>query len=652
MGDTSLMPFTLNRKYVFLILAVVNLAVYAPALFGDFIYDDHRQVEQNPWIRSVKNLPEIFKHSTAFFQNPENRRGPGNYYRPMHTAAYTLVYALCGNRPWGYHLANLILSILVSFMIYIIAKTWFSSWEAGLGALIFSVHPMHVEAVAWIAALPEMLSALLLLLVLKIHIKDLWKDYDYLVSGVCLLAAFLTRENALVLLLLVLLYDALNPQRGWSRMAGDLGRRYIVYILAAGVYFYLRYQVLGHFIADSRGYPLSPAGILLNIIPLLAQYYFSLLFPTPMSAFHVFHPVPAFFQLKIILSLGVLTGLGVLGWYLYKKDKILFFMFSWIPVTLLPFLYLPVLGENVFVERYMYLPSAGACILMGCGLLKIYHAITRRQVRWMYISLVIIIITGMAGTTFARTFHWRNDITLCTKTLKTDPGAFNFLNLLAYAYYTQGNAERAMEIFKSFDQYFPGEKEKAGKDGITYADVKKLPPEHNIYKQSYFEAQTKLAALHFQREEITEALELYKKLGAAFPGDYNLFFYLGLCHEKNQNLQEAARAYQYVLSLNPEHQPTRTRLEALGPGITPAGMDKLCAVAKQLADKKEYHQAIALLNQAAAQDTQNARPHHYLFNIYWLTKQPEKARQAIREALRRDPGNELFQFNYKALQGK
>ena len=646
------MPFTLDRKYIFLILTVVNLAVYAPVLSGGFIYDDHRQVEQNPWIRSVKNLPEIFKHSTAFFQNPENRRGPGNYYRPMHMAAYTLIYALCGNRPWGYHLANLILSILVSFMVYVIAKTWFSSWEAGLGALIFSVHPMHVDAVAWIAALPEMLGALLLLLVLKIHIKDLWKGRDYLVSGICLLAAFLTRENALVLLLLVLIYDALHPQRGWSSMAGVLARRYIVYILAAGIYFYLRYQVLGHFIADSQGYPLSWAGILLNIIPLLAQYYFSLLFPTPMSAFHVFDPVHSLFHLKIIVSLGGLIGLGVLGRYLYKKDKILFFMFCWIPVALLPFLYLPALGENVFVERYMYLSSVGVCVLLSCGLLRIYHAITRRPARRIYIGLVIIILLGMAGTSFARTFHWRNDITLCTKTLQTDPGAFNFLNLLAYAYYNQGEVERAMEIFGSFDQYFPREDKPGEKEEITYAQVKNLSPKHNIYKQSYFEAQTKLAALHFRRDEINEALALYRKLTAVFPRDYNMFFPLGLCHEKNKNPDEAASAYRYVLSLNPGHQPARTRLQALGPGITPAGIDKLCAAAKQLADKKEYRQAIESLIKAAVQDPQNAKPYHYLFNVYWLTEQPEKARQAMREALRRDPGNKLFQFNYKALQGK
>jgi len=234
------------------------------------------------------------------------------------------------------------------------------------------------------------------------------------------------------------------------------------------IYFICRYQALGYWITNPHvRYPMSGKEMLVNGLYLLSQYIYAFIVPPAYSAFHVFHPLRSLFEFRILLTLVILIGSGLIAFYLYKKQIRLFYFVIWVPVTFLPFLYFPALGENLFVERYMFLPSVGVSALLSAGIITLYHWLRRGRRQQVLAVLVMCLIAVWSGLSFARTFYWQDDITLCQKTLNTDPEAYHFYNLLAFAYYRQGDNERAQEFFHSLDQMFP-ENQKKGEKQRNY----------------------------------------------------------------------------------------------------------------------------------------------------------------------------------------
>lgn len=634
-----------------LILLALHATVYAPSLLGGFVYDDHRQVVESSWIRSLENIPEMFRHSMGYFQNPNDPLGPGNYYRPLHMVSYALIYSVFGASPFGFHLANWLLSLGVSLMVYWLARTWFPASLAGLAAMVFTLQPTHVESVAWVASLPELLSAILFLLVFKLHTREEWPAWLYGVAGGCVLAAALTRENTLVLPLLMVGYDWLTPGRGWGWLKRQKNwQRYAVCLLSILLYFYFRSQVLGYPISNPRlKYPLTRLEILLSLPMLLAQYFWHFLVPPRMSAFHVLHPVTTLADYRLWLSLGVLGVLAGWAYRLYCFERKVFFWLIWIPVAVLPFLYLPGLGLNALTERYMFLPSIGATLLWTYGLHYLYGQIKTPEKQRRYRLAVLALLLFWSGVTFHRIFYWRNDIALCLKTLQTDPDAYPFMNILGYAYYADGQESKAVATFESLAAHFPREADGLGNAPVTYARVRALGRPYNAYKQSFFEAQTKLAAVFFRQGNYARAGRMYQDLIEIFPNDGSMFYFLAECLEKTGNPVEAILDCREALLRTPGNSAAQNQLARLMQGYKPKPILSLCRRAKLYTEQKRYGDAVILLQRAMRDDPLNPMPHHYLFNVYWLQGEKEKARQAIWEALRRDPENKLFQFNFQAL---
>ncbi len=628
-----------------LVIVLLVGVVYSPTLLGDFVYDDHLQIEKNISIRSLTNIPEFFQHSTGYYS-----QSPAGYYRPLHMVAYALVYVVSRTNPLGYHALNLVLMAAVGYALFLLLQVWFSRAQAAFATLLFLVHPVHVEAVAWIAALPELVCALCVLLAFHRHLKKNWQALDYVLAGGLLLIGLLTRENALVLPILALVLDALDTKRRKNIIRDKLWVRYLVYGISIGIYFILRYQALGYLASNpDLKYPMSGDAMLLNAVYLLSQYYTALVWPPTYSAFHVFEPLTSVGEARFVGVVFVFLISALIAWYYYYKQFCVFYYMLWIPIAFLPFLYFPALGENVFVERYMFLPSIGIAVLFSALAFQLFR--WHKHTFWQYFvvgcSVGSVLLGG--GLSFARTLHWKDDITLCQKTLRTDPKAYHFYNLLAFAYYQAGDTLPAKKIFQSFDKMFPESKKGTAPGQVSYAAVKQLPAKYRHYKQAYFEAQAKLAALHYQLKEYDQALTIYKQLTELDSTTADQFFFLGLCYEHLGRREQARQAFQLATRINPQYTQAQRHLKKQTQAQSNE-VDRLCTHAHQLVGGKNYKEAIAVLAKAAKKYPGHAKPHHYLFNVYWLTGQKEAAQAAIYQALQRDPDNQLYQFNYETLK--
>src|SRR5262249_8582877 len=196
---------TISPRDAFL-LVILCLLVYANGLSGEFVWDDQLQLFRNVNIRSVDNIPRAFTTSLWSFmyaQDPAtNNNAFDRYYRPLQTVIYILVYQIAGLSPFAYHLANVILHCIATLLVYLVCRQLgLDSVIALLAGALFAVHPVHTEAVTWIAGVGDVACGIFYFAALLAflrhldsgNVKWLW------LSLICFLAALFSKEMAATL---------------------------------------------------------------------------------------------------------------------------------------------------------------------------------------------------------------------------------------------------------------------------------------------------------------------------------------------------------------------------------------------------------------------------------------------------------------------
>ena len=146
----------------YVLLCVAAVAPYLNTLWNGFVYDDIYQVLGNPYIRSFRYLKQILTTSVWSFRYAA--QGTTNYYRPLMSLDYLVLYQIYGPLAYGFHLANLLTHAAVVLLLFAVTKRLTGSKPLSfIAAAIFALHPVHVEAVAWVAAIPDLQLALFLL---------------------------------------------------------------------------------------------------------------------------------------------------------------------------------------------------------------------------------------------------------------------------------------------------------------------------------------------------------------------------------------------------------------------------------------------------------------------------------------------------------
>src|SRR3977135_2707771 len=135
------------------LVGLVTFVVYSGTLSFDFVWDDWPQIVNSPIIRSWSNLPRAFG-SDLWYHVARHQV----YYRPLFVAWSLLNYTLFGLRPWGWHLGAVLLHVsAVVAVFWLVRRLGLEDWTAALAALIFALHPVHIEPVTWISAASDTL---------------------------------------------------------------------------------------------------------------------------------------------------------------------------------------------------------------------------------------------------------------------------------------------------------------------------------------------------------------------------------------------------------------------------------------------------------------------------------------------------------------
>lgn len=550
-----------DRTLILLLILCVVLP-YANTLPNSFVHDDVYQVLRNPYVRSVRYLPEIFTTSVWSFAG-----GPSNYYRPMMTLGYLFCYKLFGFSPYGFHLANIVLhAAVVCFLFFLTVRLFRDRALAFLAAVIFALHPIHSEPVAWIAAVTDLELTFFYLLTFWFFLEVARAEGRTAVLVQLAMAgsfglALLSKEQAVTLPFLATVYEHFYREDRAETTRGQKFSRYGVLWLLAIAYVPVRIHFLGGFAPELKFPDLTRYQAFLSVLALVGQYLWKLLWPVRLCAYYVFHKSVTLLDPRVLGGLAGLIVCAVLFLLLWRRARPASFALIWLLATLAPVLNPQWVGLNVFTERYLYLPSVGFCWVAAWGLERLWATASSRRPVWRcgFVAVAGVLTVLCMFRIVTRNGDWRNNVVFYTRVLAASPDADAIRNELGATYKEQGDLQAAEREFCDVLQHDPNNLGCLNNLASVFIDQRRyveaieillrtiqLDPRYAYSHMNLGLAYTRMGLTKRAEEELRTGIALAPKESAGYVALGILYWQTG-----NRNLAEAA--LKRALSISPSN---------------------------------------------------------------------------------------------------
>ena len=522
----------LQEQCVLGVVLVISAITYLGTLRFGFVYDDTPQIRNNPFVRSWHFVPQYFVSSVWKQLYPLIS---GNYYRPLFLLWMRVNYAVFGLRETGWHLTAVLLHVLVTWLVYsLVSKLTERATVAWLTALIFGVHPIHHEVVAWVSGATESLFAAMFLAAFLAYLnaresaKTIWMTISALLCGLALLC----KETAIVLPALVFAAEWIDGSSRTSPDRPGIVRRFgrallpvAIYVPVAAIYLIARTRVL-----SGLGHRVSTASIsswLLTLPSILLFYIKHWFFPIRLAEFYDLYYQSGLSLRGVVLPALVLAVLAVVVWILRNPlgVRAAGYATAWLVIPLLPALDTFVFQNGELVhDRYFYVPSIGASLLVA---LIVDRALAGQPVvfgqplRVVGAALLLAAVLGFCAVREAR--YWEDNYTLYSRGHQIAPLNSTALNNLGGELIVRREIELAQTLLETGYRKYPGD------DRFVF-NLGRL----NYIKREYSKSE----------QYATEAIGLD-------PNSADSYILLGQIRLKQDRPQEAIQNFRRAVELNP-----------------------------------------------------------------------------------------------------
>ncbi len=413
---------------VLLLSVTVCFAVYGNALDGRFVYDDDKQIVRNTLIQDPRFFWTALASDVWAFKGSASDV-VSNYWRPVFVLWLVANHRMFGlGSTVGWHVMHLALHALVTALCYAVARKLGLAWTvAGAVGFLFAVHPVHVEAVAWLAGAPDLLLSAALLGALALFLSSLERPSRLATAGAVALYGVgqLSKETAIFFPALVFLVAGW-PEPGargfrWKTAA----RKTAPFAAVAAGYALAHVAVVGATSIRAQG-AAGPATSILTAPSLAAFYLRQLVLPFWIGPQHPIRPVlPAAVGFgNFVVPLVVVLAAAAFALRRARNDRTAAVGLALLALPLLPAFHLSVfLPEQIAHDRYLYLPLLGALLLF---LPWAHDAATRAAgaaTRWLAPSLAIGVGALLAALTIRYNPAWHDDLSLWAWAVRSDPGS-------------------------------------------------------------------------------------------------------------------------------------------------------------------------------------------------------------------------------------
>lgn len=524
--EKKIKPGKLKRQNVvpeksgyIIIIAAILLAYSTAFKNGITNWDDGVYITDNPLIKSLSwdNIKAIFSTNVA------------SNYHPLTILTYAIEYSFWEANPLIYHLVNVIIHLLNSILVYFLFfRLTINGTVSLVVSLLFAVHPMHTESVAWISERKDVLYTFFYLLSLNTFLKYTSSSGDkfklYIFSILFFLFSLLSKGMAVSLPVVLLLLDFYNNRR-FSKETVIEKIPFFVLSLIFGLVA-VKAQQSTEAMELKAGYNMLERFLLGSYSFML--YIIKFFLPINLSAFYPYpfkhsETIPLSVYLSAILFLLFIAGII---YSFIKKKKNIFIGLSFFIVTIgLVLQFIPV-GNAIMAERYSYISYIGLFFIAADYFNRWY---TNKKQSHVALALAIVIILVFVVATRERCKVWKDSETLWSDVIKNHPDAdIAYLNRGIYIV-VRGKAEQAYEDFNKAIELNPDYTEAYNNRGLLKQNKNELEgsiEDFNIAikaDSNYFEAYSNRGISYVFLKRYNEAIADYTKTLELSPEYANVY---------------------------------------------------------------------------------------------------------------------------------
>ncbi len=585
------LPAAKKIAFLCLILCAVTFVLYVPVRTHPFAdYDDDTYVTANPSVQSGLNA-----HSLAWALTSTEQSN----WHPLTWISHELDYQVYGLHPAGHHLTNLGLHVVNGVLLFLVLLfATYATEQSFLVALLFAIHPLGVESVAWIAERKNLLSTLFFLLAIGAYCwyarKPEVKRYALVFLMFLLGLASKPMVITLPCVLLLLDYWPLQrvvggappslPQFRWSRLFLEKIPLFLLSLAAALITIFA--QRSGGSIKPLVDLPLGVR--IENAVYAYVEYIFKFLWPASLAP-HYPHPGSTLAAWKVAWAAVFLAAISGLIWR-NSSHRYLVVGWLWFLGVLAPVIGLIQVGDQAIADRYTYIPIIGLLIMLvwGAG-----DVLRNKLARSAQIAIAVAIIAGLSFATHRQIGFWDNSYDLWSHTLavttnnyvaednlgvalsnlgRDDDALAHFLNAERIAPADPSGHLNAAAIFQSrgemhqaLAEYAATMKLAAGNPhasrnakllAAALANIGTLYSVNGIYEKA---RENYRQALRVNPTALNDLIAKFYQFAAAQPSGPR-YLWLGEMLEQTGRLEEAKEAYSKARELDPTLLEARTSL--------------------------------------------------------------------------------------------
>lgn len=534
----------INRKappWMIPAVLILTFIVYLPNLSAGFVnWDDPDYVVDNLLIRDLSNFSQIL--STPI---------QGNYH-PLTMLSLAINYAISGLDAWSYHLFNIILHLLNSLLAFRLAfkLSKGSSIIALTTALLFALHPMHVESVAWVTERKDVLYSFFFLLGLISYTRfvDENNKKQFWVSVVFFVLSLASKPAAVIFPLVLITIDILRQKKIDFK---NLLEKTPFWILASamGIITYLAQEEKGA--VGSHAFD-TGTRILMGFYGIM-MYIVKLIFPVNLATFYPYHSINLALPSEYYIAPLVSIALFVIIAFTWKKNRVFAFGILFFLVNLILVLqFLPV-GSAIISDRYTYLPYFGLFFIIGWLINKYAN---ENLVKASYFILPITIILSLI--TYKQVQVWDSSASLWDNAIKASPSSRAYNNRALIFKNEEGNLQKAVEYYTLAVGVNAADHEAYTNRGNVYFQT----AQYGLAKQDYLKALSlkpdynvahdNLGALYAMNRQYDSALVHLNKAIALDPNYFPPYKNRALCYVVTNQHQLAIADYERYLQGKPD----------------------------------------------------------------------------------------------------
>jgi Gpi18-like mannosyltransferase len=515
-------------------VCISTFLAYVATLRFQFVHDDRGIIVENPATHSWHAVPGYFASGVwegvvpAFLANA---------YRPVYLLWFRINDAIFGPHTAGWHFTSVVAHVVATYCVILLAHRIFGKWPPALfSGVVFGLHPVHIESVAWISGVDDPLVVGLIIPAYLCWLRSRetgdqgrrWVGASLALYGL----AMLIKEIAIVLPLILFVSLWLDfpcpleprPRGSMQRFLQAL-KVLLPFIALTAAYLMVRMAALKGFWQPAAH--ISWLTVVLTWPSLLVFYAKLLFWPVGLSPFYglgyVLHPT---WRNTILPALALLLVAGGLWkWGSHSRSAAL--VIPWLIVPLLPVLNVQVFGNGNFAHnRYLYLPSVGFAMLVGVALTIVkvrrqYFGVINSFQTWIAIGLAVVM--GLAINVEDR--YYSSDAAFYSLAYsrmgRSDPViGMDYANTLA----EQGDFVHAAAIYRELIKAWP----------------------------SMWAAYFNLGYMYYQQGDLNTAVQYLSRTAAGDPGNAAAIFYLGLADLKLHHLDEAEANLGRAIVLAPK----------------------------------------------------------------------------------------------------